>query len=143
MKALSITRPWPALILELGKDVENRTWPTRHRGLLWTHAARSWDPHAIAWAEQQSLIPAGVVSPDPAEHPTGIVGVVDLDNVVRDHPSPWAIPGQWHWHLTNPRPLATPVPCRGRLGLWAVPADIAARINATRLVRVPRPGRTA
>jgi hypothetical protein len=143
MKALSVTRPWPALLLELGKDVENRTWPTRHRGPLWIHAARSWDRHAIGWAEQRGLIPAGVVSPDPAEHPTGVVGVVDLDDVVRDHPSPWATPDQWHWHLTNPRTLATAVPCRGRLGLWTVPGDIADRVNAIRLVPPAQPGRTA
>jgi hypothetical protein len=32
----------------------------------------------------------------------GIVGVVDLTDCVRDHPSEWAIPGHWHWVLDRP-----------------------------------------
>lgn len=139
MKALTITRPWPTVILELGKDVENRTWRTRHRGPLWIHAALSWDPHAIAWAEQRGLISAGVVSPDPADHPTGIVGAVNLVDVTRGHPSRWAMPGQWHWHLTAPQALAVPVAVGGRLGLWTVPDDIAELVGLVN----PAGGRTA
>ena len=42
--------------------------------------------------------------------------------------SEWAQPGQYHLELANPRPLATPVPCRGALGLWTVPDEIAAQM---------------
>lgn len=35
--------------------------------------------------------------------------------------SPWAVRGQWHIELASVRPLAEPVPCRGRLGLWWLP----------------------
>ncbi|MDE3077782.1 MAG: hypothetical protein KGJ86_20365 [Chloroflexota bacterium] len=38
--------------------------------------------------------------------------------------SPWAVRGQYHWLLANVRPLASPVPCRGALGLWRLPEDI-------------------
>lgn len=34
MKALSIRQPWAWLIIHGGKDVENRTWHTKHRGAL-------------------------------------------------------------------------------------------------------------
>jgi len=44
--------------------------------------------------------------------------------------SPWSMLNQWHWELTDVRPLVTPVPCKGALGLWTVPADAGAAIAA-------------
>lgn len=32
--------------------------------------------------------------------------------------------------LANPRPLVTPVPCKGALGLWRVPDDVARQVEA-------------
>lgn len=32
----------------------------------------------------------------------------------------WAQPGMWHYQITNPTPLATPVPWKGRLGFWTI-----------------------
>lgn len=43
--------------------------------------------------------------------------------------SPWAMPGQWHLVVENPRPLAVPVPAKGRLGLWTPDADLLAQIR--------------
>lgn len=43
--------------------------------------------------------------------------------------SPWAQHNDgYHLVLANPRPCE-PIPCRGALGLWTVPEDIAARIG--------------
>lgn len=39
-------------------------------------------------------------------------------------------PGRYGWGLDKIRPLATPIPCRGALGLWDVPDAIAAAITA-------------
>lgn len=39
-------------------------------------------------------------------------------------------PGRWGWVLTDVRRLPDPVPCRGALGLWTVPVDVAARLAA-------------
>lgn len=39
MKCLSIQNPWGPLICAGVKDVENRTWPTRHRGPILVHAS--------------------------------------------------------------------------------------------------------
>jgi hypothetical protein len=38
--------------------------------------------------------------------------------------------GRWLWMLTSVRPLAAPVPCKGALGLWEVPPDALAQIEA-------------
>ena len=46
MKAVSVHQPWAWAILHAGKNVENRTWATRHCGPLLIHAAwsrRSYD----------------------------------------------------------------------------------------------------
>jgi hypothetical protein len=37
--------------------------------------------------------------------------------------SPYAVRGRWHAELARVRPLTEPVPCRGKLGLWRLPAD--------------------
>jgi hypothetical protein len=42
LPALSIRQPWVHAILHLGKDVENRKWPTRHRGPLVILAAKGF-----------------------------------------------------------------------------------------------------
>lgn len=38
--ALSIRQPWAWLIIHGGKDIENRTWPTRFRGRVAVHAGK-------------------------------------------------------------------------------------------------------
>ena len=38
-------------------------------------------------------------------------------------------PGRYAWVLTNSRPLKEPIPCRGALGLWDVPAEIAEQLE--------------
>lgn len=42
--------------------------------------------------------------------------------------SVWARLDQHHLVLANPRPLPKPIPYRGRLGLWTVPADVAGEL---------------
>lgn len=41
-------------------------------------------------------------------------------------------PGRYGWILNRIRALRQPIPCRGALGLWDVPADVEAQI-ATQL----------
>ncbi|MNQ62267.1 ASCH domain protein [compost metagenome] len=45
MKALSIRQPWAWLIIHGGKDVENRSWHTKHRGRFLVHAAKGMTKH--------------------------------------------------------------------------------------------------
>lgn len=44
--------------------------------------------------------------------------------------SPWAF-GPWAWLLGDVRQLPAPVPCKGALGLWRVPADVEAAVLKT------------
>jgi len=43
--------------------------------------------------------------------------------------SPWAQGDHHHLVLANPRPLTEPIPWRGALGMWTVPADLEAAIR--------------
>lgn len=130
--ALSITRPWSELILRHGKDVENRSWSTPHRGPLLIHGAKSWQGAAVGYAEELGIegLPWSK-----ADYPTGLLGLVDVVSVcdkatpgriLRDYClcGPWAAHGQYHWRLANPRPFAEPIPCNGQLGLWRPPGNL-------------------
>lgn len=122
MKALSIRQPWADAILLHGKDIENRTWSTTYRGPLLIHAAKMPDRddayEFIARATGQfseNSIPM-------AEHFGGIIGIVDLVDVVTTSKSPWfTLAGcGFGWVLKNPRRLPFHR-VRGQLGLFDVP----------------------
>lgn len=42
--------------------------------------------------------------------------------------SPFAEPDRWHYVLSDPRPLATPIPVRGQQGWWRLSDDLKAAI---------------
>lgn len=113
MYALTLIQPWGTLIVCHGKDVENRSWPIRHRGPLLIHAGKKVDEAGFAMARD-----LGIVLPDeiPA---SGIIGQVDVVGCVRDSDSRWAASGQWHWLLANARPLPFE-PMSGQRGLFRV-----------------------
>lgn len=113
MRALTVRQPWAHLIVAGQKDIENRSWPTRHRGRLLIHAGKQIDWNAYDWLDEH-----GLPLPYPDDLPLGgIIGAVMLTGCVRDDPSPWAMGNHWHWQLGD----AEHVPfraCAGRLGLW-------------------------
>jgi hypothetical protein len=116
MKALSIRQPWAWLIIAGHKDIENRTWDTRHRGPLLIHAGRNWARMSIEEIEKRYRVK---ILRDKLLR-GGIIGAVDLVDVVTKHRSRWFDgEGFFGWVLKNPRPL----PFRqidGRLGLFDV-----------------------
>jgi hypothetical protein len=131
VKAITIQQPWAHLIVhgyfdpQTGdvrrKDVENRCWPCSHRGPLAIHAGKGLDYlHA---AEGYGLNVAdmrfGAI--------VGIVEMYDCLPLAQCHDSQWA-EGPWCHLYRKPRPVG-PVPCKGMLGLWAVPADVLAAIQ--------------
>lgn len=119
MKAISVRQPWAWAIIHGGKDIENRTWATRHRGPLLIHAGKSMnrsDLERMFGYLQEDGLPV----PQRAElYFGGIIGVVDLLDCVEDHASPW-FGGPVGWVLANPRPLSFR-PWKGQLNLFDVP----------------------
>ena len=140
MQALTVKNPWARAITHFGKNVENRGRNTTHRGDFAVHAGRTLDREALGdprivralnrWWGDAYRTPG----PHPWETtPGAIVAVANLaavctETVNGNRPActcgQWAITGQHHWILDNIRPLTTPVPCRGALGLWTVPAEL-------------------
>ena len=116
MKALTIRQPWAWAIIYAGKDIENRSWKTRLRGMIAIHAGFNY--------EKDAVLPRGVQPPNERDIVRGaILGVADVIDVVERHHSKW-FSGPFGFVLSNPRALAKPIPCPGRLSLWEVPPDI-------------------
>ena len=115
---ITVRQPWATAIFQLGKNVENRTWSTDYRGRLWIHSGLRADAEADGDRRLLQL--------ELEELPTGVVlGSVTLVDVVEGSRSRWAEPGRFHWLLTDPRPLASPRPRRGRAGMtWVSPPGL-------------------
>jgi len=130
LRCLSIRQPWATAILELGKDVENRSWGTAYRGLLVIHAsAKSEGLARNLFAE---ILPKAVCANLSDDDFTlgAILGVVDLVDCTDESDSDWADwESAWYWIVKNPRKLERPIPCKGRLGLWAPPEHAMAALK--------------
>lgn len=124
--ALSIRQPWAWAIVALGKDVENRSWRTRHRGPLLIHASHgvkaadveAFTLHAEAHpAIMERLEAAGGLQLDELRKLAGgIVGQVDVVDCVARSDSPW-FAGPFGFALANAEALPFQA-CRGQLGLF-------------------------
>jgi hypothetical protein len=117
LRALSIRQPWAHAILHLGKDVENRPMSRKHRGRILIQASKTTTNDERAAARKLGLDSKGLVR-------GAIVGDVEIVGCVRNSKSKWAIRGQWHWLLKNPRFLVKPIPFKGALGFIRVPDRI-------------------
>jgi hypothetical protein len=112
-RALTIRQPWASLIIEGHKDIENRSRPTRHRGLLVIHAGLATEEDALH--QYRRLLQR----PDDLPH-GAILGTVEVVDCIEGARSRWAEPGNWHWVLADPRPFRKPIPVKGALSLWRV-----------------------
>lgn len=127
-RALSIRQPWAWLILNGGKDIENRSWPTKLRGRVLIHAAKGmtdseWDD-AMAFADGAAPLDRDVQLRRRAlchndARRGGIVGSVEIVDCVSASDSPWFF-GPYGFVLRNPQPLPFR-PMRGALGFFHVP----------------------
>lgn len=130
MKALSISRPWPWAIINAGKRIENRSWRVPKGAIgerIAIHAAKSVDALAFAYIPD---------CPDfEGDHPTGIVALATITGCVgpgQHLPIPagqqrWYF-GPFGWVLDDVVEI-DPVPCKGALGLWEIPADVLAAVS--------------
>lgn len=107
--ALSVRQPWAWAIMFAGKDIENRSWQAVNHGLHFRgrvaiHAAKGMTK--AEYEEARAFIDGlGYFCPDPHALPRGgIVGSVEVIDVVRESDSPW---------FFGPRGLVLvdPVPC--------------------------------
>jgi len=152
MLALTFIQPWASSVLLHGKNIENRPWaPTK--AVLGTriaiHAGKKVDKDD-AWELLKDLpdlgnVPRGAILgtaevagwvrfenslSGPHLGITDFVGLTEFQ-VAAVRASMWLHPSTpCAWVLRAPRVLAEPIPCAGALGLWRLPADVEARLNA-------------
>ena len=128
MKIISIRQPWASLIVMGGKsvqteavelkDIENRTWATAYRGPVLVHASQR--PDDITPDEIERRFGVRLTS---EQKLGGIVGITEIVDCVRPHPSLWYAPGCYGFVLANSRPLPF-VPWKGALSLRSAPAEL-------------------
>lgn len=151
LPAISVRQPEAWSIARGGQDVMNRSWTREHRGPIAVHASVDWDTeyarHPGLWGAWRRANRATIpLRPDaPGIHRGAVIAVADLTDIctVMNGCScgPWSIAGRYHWRLTDVRPLAEPIPCKGGFWLWQLPEDVDARVHAA-LADSPGAGET-
>ena len=136
MRALTLTQPWAGLVASGVKLIENRPWkpPTKMMGERFAiHASRAVDLDTIAELDVDHDIPERPVW----RITSAIVGVATLDTYVTDvrQIAEYMAPEQERWFfgpvgfvLRDVVQLASPVPCKGALGFWTLPDDVARQV---------------
>ncbi|WP_245477586.1 MULTISPECIES: ASCH domain-containing protein [unclassified Mesorhizobium] len=123
--ALSVRQPWVWAILNGGKDIENRDWPTKIRGRVCLHASQGMTrgeyEDCLDTIHQISLthpFPPGLVLPSFEQLDRGgIIGSVEIVDCVADSRSPWFF-GRFGFVLRNPELLPEISPVKGALGFF-------------------------
>jgi len=120
--ALSIQQPWAWLILNAGKDIENRSWPTNYRGKFYIHTGQKFDDdgyeHIIQFRD--IYLSPRMSFPEPQQFPKGgIIGIVDLIDCVKKAESKWADhwADTWNFVLEDAQEIDF-FPLRGKLGFF-------------------------
>lgn len=131
MRALSLSQPWAHVVVHGPKRIENR--PTALHGpasrlvgaRIAVHAAKSYDEGCLGFIADRGFDLANAVLVRGA-----VIGAATIEAV---HVLPWsgmpAYQRPWAFGplcilLRDVRAIATPIPCRGMLGFWSLPADV-------------------
>ena len=122
MKALTIKEPWATLIIEGYKKYEFRSWKTNYRGKILIHAGLSLERDMEERFKEYNL-----------NYNCGyIIGEADIVDCIlvdeefnkelrkinslvyarSNHVEKFA------WKLENIKKYDSPIPCKGKLGLW-------------------------
>lgn len=128
MKVLSVKQPWAYLLVSGIKDIENRPRRTHFRGRILIHASAKADVkredfHTLLTTSQWNYLSVveslKMVGSNFIYEPSAIIGSVEIVDCVENHPSIWAVEGQYHYVTANPILFDTPITgVKGQLGLW-------------------------
>lgn len=136
--AFTCTGPYAILILSGIKRTENRSvWPSPSEGWAAISCSKSFCKEEygqfIAWAsvhlppEDFEKIPAWCEVKD---WPGKIIGVCDYKARQRAEVESWDEGYDCWWDLSNVVRLREPIPCRGNVGMWQMPAELAVKVSA-------------
>lgn len=133
MMCLAIKQPWTWAIFNAGKNIENRDWPTRFRGRIAILASKGMTQgeydegcYFISRKEPEIAIPS--YDSMVRGH---IIGTVDITDCGKFHDNKWFV-GTYGMLLSSPVKFITPIPARGRLGIFPLEASIADQVEEER-----------
>lgn len=115
LPVLSIRQPFAWLVVNGIKDIENRWMRTHYRGPLLIHASKSRaavDPESLGYWSKL----AKVALPEDYDF-GGVIGMVQLVDCVKRHPSAWRERGGWGWVLSDAHPIKFRE-CKGAVGFF-------------------------
>ena len=136
--AFTCTGSYAILILCGIKRTENRSmWPEPREGRAAISCSKSFCKEEygqfIAWAsanlppEDFEKLPAWCEVKD---WPGKIVGVCDYKARQRTQAESWDEGYAYWWDLSDVVRFPEPIPCRGNVGMWQMPPELAAKVSA-------------
>lgn len=156
MRAITTRQPWAWAIMHADppKDVENRTsigtWRALEGQRIATHAGKGWSVRGVGSTLIRDALRElgydGIARNRDMFAMGAVIGTVLVTDVHLQEPgcchSEWAESeyyaadarrrtGLVHLVLVDPRPCE-PIDCRGALGAWTVPDDVAAELGVRR-----------
>jgi hypothetical protein len=149
VKALSLSQPWASIVVFGPKRIENRPmtpslYAQARRAVGTTigiHAAKSYDPGiAVEQARRELGLPGERKLPRGAMLATArLADVLFYGELQRKLAAGEVNPDQERWAfgplcilLADVVALPAPIPCRGMLGFWTVPADVERAMGVSR-----------
>jgi ASCH domain. len=138
MKVVSLIQPWATLIALGEKSIETRSWATKYRGEIAIHASQTIDKTRFEQPTFKRLLKKHGIT-DISQIPTGvIVAVANLVDIKTTEELKKSISrqekilgiykkGRVGWMLDDIK-ATTPIPVRGKLGVWEYETDITAEI---------------
>lgn len=135
--ALTLWRPWAAVVVDGPKDIENRRWappPWIMGKRIAIHAGKHMDDVGERWIEDK-VRELGVSCAPRLAILAAVGAIVGTARVVGVHApvapldfqhrtSPWHMRDQYGWILADRCAVDRPVPCRGAQKLWRVPEEL-------------------
>lgn len=137
MKALTLWQPWAWWVASGQKPIENRPWKPPAKSIndiIAIHAGATFDKDAADFLDRAGK--ASSVDDSGARIHGAILGFARVVGYVEKgqlQPDPalrsfWFF-GPFGWKLEDITQLATPVPCKGALGLWQIQEITASTIE--------------
>lgn len=123
------------------KKIETRSWATGHKGLIAIHAAKKFRREERALCMERLFWDALNVDGKFSSYDLPLGAIVAVATLRACLPTDRHIAyperafgdysdGRWMFYLDDVKALREPIPCRGMLGLWTVPADVLEAIDA-------------
>lgn len=123
INCISVKQPWAWAIFHAGKDVENRSWRSSHRGKLMIHTSKNFDENGYKHLQSHKEIYGidNLPTIEELKNETGgLYGMVDMVSCRWNLPNNiWKMEGLYGWIVKNPVRLNF-VPYKGRLSFFNI-----------------------